>query len=165
MDTPIMSTTFVIKPSQRYSRTLSITDDSGMQRFEVDYSSKWRPYKRISIRDTAGTQVAFISRGARIHYELLAGGQRITMRPANFNSRKLKINSAGDRLEVVGDHQPGGTFSIIRGGISAATVAFGKQSTVAITDGENPVLMLALALTIASINSDLGTVEMALRRV
>jgi hypothetical protein len=158
-----MSTTFVIKPLQRHSHTRSITDDSGMQRFEVHYGSRWRPSRRLSIRDTADTEVAVISRGAgRIHHELLAGGQCITMRPAGFNSRKLKITSADDRLEVVGDHRSGfRPFSIIRGGMPAATVTFGKESTVAITDGEDPVLMLALALTIASINSDLGAVQAA----
>lgn len=162
-----MSTTFVIKPSQRYSRTLSITDDSGMQGFEVDYGSRWRPINtnRVSIRDTAGTEVAVISRAGLIHLELLVGGQRITMRPAGFNSRKLKITSAGDRLEVVGDHRQGGTFSIIRGGMSAATVTFGQQSTVAITDGEDPVLMLGLALTIARISSGLAAQQLAMRRI
>jgi hypothetical protein len=151
-----MSTTFVIGPPQRPSRTGSITDDSGMQRFEVDYGGRWQFSRRLSIRDTAKTEVAVISRGeGRIHHELLAGGQRITMRPAGFNSRKLKINSADDRLEVVGDHQSGRRpLSIIRGGRPAATVTFGKQFTVAITDGKDPVLMLALALTIASINLD-----------
>ena len=45
-------------------------------------------------------------------------------------------------------------FSITRGGTPAASVTFGKQLTVQVSDGEDPVFMLAVALTIAGILGD-----------
>jgi hypothetical protein len=146
-----MGTTYVMRP-QRYSRC-PITDDSGMQRFEVRDSGLL--YRKLSIRDAAGTEVAVSTRSKLSgKYELLAGGQRITIRPRGLNWRKIEINSAAARLEVVGDYQSSRPFSITRGGTPTASVTFGKQLTVQVSDGEDPVFMLAVALTIAGILGD-----------
>lgn len=145
-----MSTTYVMQP-QRHSRG-PITDGSGMQRFEVQDSGVLS--RKLSIRDASGTEVAVSSRrtfGEK--YDLLAGGQRITMRPRGFNWHKLEITSAAGRLEVAGDYRAG-PFSITRGGMPVAAVTFGKQFVVEVTDGEDPVLMLGVALTIANILDD-----------
>ena len=148
-----MSTTYVIGRAPRRSHTRPITDDSGMPQFEAQYSG--RLSRRLSIRDTSGTEVAVISRGAfSARYELLVEGQQITMRPRGFNWRKLEINSTADSLQVIGDYQSRHPFSIARGGMSATTVTPGKQLAIEIPDGEDPVLMLAVALTIASIAED-----------
>lgn len=148
-----MSTTYVIGRPPRRSHTRPITDDSGMPQFEAQYSG--RLSTQLSIRDTTGAEVAVISRGGfSARYELLVEGQQITMRPRGFTGRKLEINSTADSLQVIGNYQSRHPFSITRGGMSAATVTPGKQLTVEIADGEDPVLMLAVALTIASIADD-----------
>jgi uncharacterized protein YxjI len=154
MHTPIMGTTYVIGRRQRHSHTRPITDDSGTLRFEVQDSGKASSVK-LSIRDTEGTEVAAISHEILAsHYELLADGQRITMRACGLLGRHLEINSAADRLEVVGNYRSRQPFSITRGGMPTAAVTLRKQFAVEVTDGEDPVLMLGVALTIASVKAD-----------
>jgi hypothetical protein len=158
MDTLLMGTVYAIGRPERKSHIRAVTDDSGAQRFEVHGSG--RLSRKLSIRGTAGPEVAVISRpGFSRHYELLADGQRITMRPRGLFSTRLEINSPAARLEVVGDFRSKRTYSITRGGMPAAVVTDGEQFTVAVTDGEDPVLMLGVALTIWYINADLDTVE------
>jgi hypothetical protein len=124
-----------------------------MPQFEAEYSG--RLSSKVSIRDTAGAEVAVISHGGfSRRYELLTDGQQITVRPYGFNWRKLEINSTADSLQVIGKYQSSHPFSITRGGMSTATVTPGRELAVEIADEENPVLMLAVALTVASIAED-----------
>ena len=64
--------------------------------------------------------------------------------------RRLEINSAVGRLEVLGNFS-GPKYSITRDAMPAAALAAGKQFAVAVADGEDPVLMLAVVLVIANI--------------
>ena len=57
----------------------AITDESGMPQFEVQ--GRFAFSKRLSIRDSAGAEVAVISRpGLLTHYENLVGSQLATVR-------------------------------------------------------------------------------------
>lgn len=154
-----MGTTYVMRP-QRYGNNFysrgPITDDSGMQRFEVQ--DRGALSRKLSIRDAAGTEVAVSSRGALSGWKLFAGDQRFTVRyhgfPHGVNWRDIEINSAADRMETVGDYRHGRPFSITREGTAAAAVRLGKQYAVEVADGEDHVLMLAVALTIACMLDD-----------
>jgi uncharacterized protein YxjI len=134
----------------------AITDESGMPQFEVQ--GRFAFSKRLSIRDSAGAEVAVISRpGLLTRYEILVGSQLATVRPRGFLGQRFEIDSAAGRLEARGNFS-GRQYSVTRGGVQAAAVTqlrtLRERFAVEITDGEDPVLMLAVVLVIEIIRDD-----------
>ena len=114
--------------------------------------------RRLSIRDSAGAEVAVISRpGLLTRYEILVGSQLATVRPRGFLGQRFEIDSAAGRLEARGNFS-GRQYSVTRGGVQAAAVTqlrtLRERFAVEITDGEDPVLMLAVVLVIEIIRDD-----------
>ena len=139
---------------------LAITDNTGMPQFEVQVDktpavAEHAFSKKMSVRDTAGAEVAAISRlGLLEWHEIVAGGQRTIVRPRGFLRQYFEIDSPAGRLEARGKD----LGSVTRGGVPAAQVTqLGKLSewrfAIEVTDGEDSVLMLAVVLVIEAIRT------------
>jgi uncharacterized protein YxjI len=134
----------------------AITDESGTPEFEVQ--GRFALSKHLTVRDRAGAEVAVISRrGLSPRYEILAGGQLATLRPRGFLGQRFEIDSAAGPLEARGNFS-GRQYSVTRDGVQAAAVtqlrALRERFAIEITEGEDPVLMLAVVLVIETIRDD-----------
>jgi uncharacterized protein YxjI len=144
--------------SRKWSLTdrFAIADESGTPRFEVQGKAAFS--KKLSVRDRAGAEVAVIS-GRRFsrRYEILVSGQLTTVRPRGFLGRRFEIDSASDHLETRGNFS-GRQYAVTRDGVTAVAVSqlrtLRERFAVEITDGEDPVLMLAVVLVIETIRDD-----------
>jgi len=108
--------------------------------------------------DTTGAEVAVIShRGWGMRYQILTGGQEITVSPRGWFSKSFEIDSPAGPLEARGNFS-GRQFSITRGGMTAAGVTqlrtLREQFAVEVSDGEDALLMLAAVLAIEMIRDD-----------
>ena len=144
--------------SRRWALTsrFAITDDTGVPQFEVQ--GRFAFTRKLSVSDNAGTEVAVISRrGLTGRYQILADGQEITVYPRGFLGRRFEIDSPAGPMEARGNFS-GRQYAITRGGMLAAGVAqlrtLREQFTVEVTDGEDPLLMLAVVLVIETIRDD-----------
>jgi uncharacterized protein YxjI len=152
----IMPKSYLMSRKWALTDRFAITDESGMPQFEVQ--GRFAFSKRLSIRDSAGAEVALISRpGLLTRYEILVGSQLATVRPRGFLGQRFEIDSAAGRLEARGNFS-GRQYSVTRGGMQAAAVTqlrtLRERFAVEITDGEDPVLMLAVVLVIEIIRDD-----------
>jgi uncharacterized protein YxjI len=141
--------------SRQFSLTdrFSITDESGAPQFTVQGRVSLSP--RMSIRDPMGTEVATIQRPAfSRRYEVVAGGHPATIRPVGLFGRRYEIDSAEGHLAASGNFS-GRQYTITRGATAAASVAqrrgLRERFAVEIEDQEDPVLMLAMIVTIETI--------------
>jgi uncharacterized protein YxjI len=151
-----MSASYLISRKWGLSSRSVITDDTGVEQFEVQGPRAFSG--GLAIRDPAGTEVAAISRrGLSARYEILAGGELTTVRSRGFLGQRFEIDSAAGRLEARGNFS-GRKYSITRGGSPAAAVTqlrtFREQFAVEVSEPEDPVLMLAVVLVIETIRAD-----------
>jgi uncharacterized protein YxjI len=151
-----MDTKYLISRKWALTDRFAITDDSGTEQFEVQGRLAFS--KRLSIRDTAGAEVAVISQRAfSMRYEITARGELTTVRPRGFLSQRFEIDSAAGQLEARGNFS-GRLYSITRGGIPAATVmqlrTLRERFAVEVSESEDPVLMLAVVLVIETIRAE-----------
>jgi uncharacterized protein YxjI len=114
--------------------------------------------RRLSVRDTTGAEVAVITRrGLGYRYEIVAGGQLTNVRPRGVFGQRFEIDSAAGRLAARGNFS-GRQYVITRGDNHAAAVkqlrTFRSQFAVEVSETEDPVLMLALALVIQAVRDD-----------
>ena len=144
--------------SRRWALTsrFAITDDTGVPQFEVQ--GRFAFTRKLSVSDNAGTEVAVITRrGLTGRYQILADGQETTVYPRGFLGRRFEIDSPAGPMEARGNFS-GRQYAITRGGMLAAGVAqlrtLREQFTVEVTDGEDPLLMLAVVLVIETIRDD-----------
>src|SRR5258708_11511439 len=124
--------------SRRWALTdrFAITDENGTPQFEVQ--GRFALSKQLSVRDSAGAEVAVISRrGLSPRFEILAGGQLATVRPRGFLGQRFEIDSAAGPLEARGNFS-GRQYSVTRGGVQAASVtqmrALRERFAIEITD-------------------------------
>jgi uncharacterized protein YxjI len=130
-----------------------ITDESGMQRFEIQRQAAFS--RKLSLRDPMGMEVAVLSpHGLSTRYEILMNGQVTTVRSRGFLGKRFEIDSAAGRMEAQGNFS-GRQYSITRGGSQAAAVTqlrvFRQQFAVEVSEAEDPALMLAVVLAIETI--------------
>ena len=144
--------------SRRWALTsrFAITDDMGTPRFEVQ--GRFALGRKLSVYDTIGTEVAVIShQGLSRSYQILAGGQQSSVYLRGFFGRRFEIESPAGLLEARGNFS-GRQYSITREGVPIAAVmqlrTFREQFAVEVSDGEDPVLMLAVVLVIETIRED-----------
>src|SRR5258708_24960916 len=144
--------------SRRWALTdrFAITDENGTPQFEVQ--GRFALSKQLSVRDSAGAEVAVISRrGLSPRFEILAGGQLATVRPRGFLGQRFEIDSAAGPLEARGNFS-GRQYSVTRGGVQAAAITqlrgLREQLLIEITDAVVPALMLAVVLDIHTIHDD-----------
>jgi uncharacterized protein YxjI len=150
-----MSASYQISRKWALGARSVITDDTGIERFEVQgprgFSGK------LSIRDPGGVEVAAISRrGLGSRYEIRTGGELTTMRPRGFAGRRFEIVSGADQLEARGNFS-GRQYSVTRNAAPAAAVTqlrtFRERFAVEVSESEDPVLMLAVVLVIETIRA------------
>jgi uncharacterized protein YxjI len=131
----------------------AITDETGATQFEVQ--GRMSLTARLSIRDASGMEVAAIRRApfSRRH-EIVADGQHATVTPRGIFGRQYEIDSSTGHLEARGNFS-GRQYMVSRDGRAAAAVSqrpgLRERFAVEVTDGENPVLMLAVILVIETI--------------
>jgi uncharacterized protein YxjI len=151
-----MSSNYLISRKWALTSRFSITNETGTPQFEVHgrlaFSGK------LSVFDLAGAEVAVISRrGLAMRYQILTGGQEITVRPRGFFGKRFEIDSAAGLLEARGNFS-GRQYSITRGGMPIAGVTqlrtFREQFAIEVTDGEDALLMLAVVLVIETIRDN-----------
>jgi len=79
------------------------------------------------------------------------------VRPRGFLAQRFEIDSAAGPLEALRNFS-GRQYSVTRGGVQAPAVtqlrALWERFAIEITDGEDPVLMLAVVLVIETIRDD-----------
>jgi uncharacterized protein YxjI len=151
-----MSASYLISRKWSLTNRSVITDDAGVERFQVQSPSAFS--RKLSIRDPVGAEVAVISRrGLSGRYEIEAGGELTSVRSRGFLGQRFEIDSAAGLLEARGNFS-GRKYSITRGGSPAAAVTqlrtFREQFAVEVSEPEDPVLMLAVVLVIETIRAD-----------
>jgi uncharacterized protein YxjI len=150
-----MGLNYLISRKWALAARFAITDDTGMPRFEVQGRSFSR---KLSIYDPAGAEVAAISRrGLGMRYQILTGGQEISVYPRGFLGKRFEIGTPAGLLEARGNFS-GRQYGITRGGMTVAGVSqlrtFREQFAVQVGDDEDPVLMLAVVLVIELIRDE-----------
>jgi uncharacterized protein YxjI len=151
-----MGSSYLISRKWARASRFAITDETGLPQFEVQGRSVFS--RKLSICDIAGAEVAVIShRGWGMRYQILTGGQEITVSPRGLFGKRFEINSPSGLLEALGNFS-GRQFSITRNGMPAAGVTqlrtFREQFAVEVSDGEDALLMLAVVLAIEAIRDD-----------
>ena len=151
-----MGSNYLIARKWALTSRFAITDDTGGPQFEV--RGKFALTRQLSLFDTAGAEVAVISRrGLGRRYQILAGGQETTVAARGFLGKRYDIDSPGGALEARGNFS-GRQYSITRGGGPAAAVSqlrtLREQFAVEVAPGEDPLLMLAVVLVIEIIRDD-----------
>ena len=152
----IMGTNYLISRKWALSDRFAITDDTGVPQFDVH--GRFAFSRKLSLRDSAGTEVAvIIRRGWPMRYEVLAGGQLTTVRPRGFLGKRFEIDSPAGVLEARGNFS-GRQYSVTRGGAPVVAVTqlrtFREQFSAEVCDGEDALLMLAVVLAIETIRED-----------
>jgi uncharacterized protein YxjI len=114
--------------------------------------------RKLSVHDPAGAEVAAISRrGLGRNYQILMGGQEITVSPRGFLGKRFEIGTPAGLLEARGNFS-GRQYGITRGGVLMAGVTqlrtFREQFAVQVGDGEDVVLVLAVVLVIELIRDE-----------
>jgi uncharacterized protein YxjI len=153
-----MGTNYLISRKWALSDRFAITDDTGVPQFDVH--GRFAFSRKLSLRDSAGTEVAvIIRRGWPMRYEVLAGGQLTTVRPRGFLGKRFEIDSPAGVLEARGNFS-GRQYSVTRGGAPVVAVTqlrtFREQFSAEVCDGEDALLMLAVVLAIETIREDRG---------
>lgn len=138
------------------SDRFTITDSDGIPQFEVQ--GRFAFTKKLSVRDSAGAEVAVISRhGLPARYEIVSGGRVSTVRPRGLFGQRFEIGSAAGLLEARGNFS-GRQYSVSRAGVQVAAVVqlrtLRERFAIEVTEGEDPVLMLAVVLVIETIRDD-----------
>lgn len=151
-----MGLNYLISRKWALAARFAITDDTGVPRFEVQGRSAFS--RKLSIYDPAGAEVAAISRrGLGMRYQILTGGQEVTVYPRGFLGKRFEIGTPGGMLEARGNFS-GRQYGITRGGTMVAGVSqlrtFREQFAVQVGDGEDAVLMLAVVLVIELIRDE-----------
>ena len=135
----------------------AVTDETGAPQFEV--RGRFALSKTLSVCDATETEVAVITRqgGLGRCYQILAGGQEVTVSARGFLGSRYEIDSPGGLLEARGDFS-GRQYSITRDGTPAAAVTQSRppreQFAVQVTPGQDAVLMLAVVLAIETIRDN-----------
>jgi uncharacterized protein YxjI len=150
-----MGTQYLISRNWALTSRFAITDQTGMQQFEVQGGAFAR---KLSIRDTLGTEVAVISRrGLAMRYQILAGGEQTTVYPRGFLGRRFEVDSPAGPMEARGNFS-GRQYAITREGVIAATVGqlrtFREQFAVEVAEGHDALLMLAVVLVIETVRDN-----------
>jgi uncharacterized protein YxjI len=151
-----MSSSYLISRKWALTNQFAITDEAGTPRFEV--RGRFGLSSKLSVSDTMGTEVAVISRrGLARRYQILIGGQEITVYPRGFFGKRFEINSPAGLLEARGNFS-GRQYSVTRGGLQVAGVTqlrtLRERFAVEVADGEDAALMLAVVLVIEAIRDD-----------
>jgi uncharacterized protein YxjI len=151
-----MTANYLISRKWSLANRFAITDETGMEQFAVEGRLGFS--RRLSIRGTAGDEVAVITRrGFAGRYEILVGGQLTTVRARGVFGQRFEIASPAGRLEARGNFS-GRQYSVTRGGSPAAAVTqlrtLREQFAVEVSETEDPVLMLAVVLVIETIRDD-----------
>ena len=148
-----MARNYLISRQFSLRERFSITDEAGIPQFAIQ--GRFTFGLQMSLRDPAGTEVATIRRTAfSRRYEIVAGGHPATLRPVGLLGRRYEIDSASGHLSAAGSFT-GRQYAISRGASIAAAVAqrrgLRERFAVEVQDEEDPVLMLALIVTIETI--------------
>jgi uncharacterized protein YxjI len=151
-----MGLNYLISRKWALAARFAITDDTGVPHFEVQGRSAFS--RRLSIYDQSGAEVAAISRrGLGMRYQILTGGQEITVTPRGFLGKRFEIGTPAGLLEARGNFS-GRQYGITRDGTLVAGVTqlrtFREQFAVQVGDGEEPALMLAVVLVIELIRDE-----------
>ncbi|HUA43519.1 MAG TPA: hypothetical protein VMA32_18235 [Streptosporangiaceae bacterium] len=151
-----MAANYLISCKWSLADRFTITDPVGVEQFSAEGRLAFS--RRLSVRDTAGAEVAVITRrGAGNRYEIVAGGQLTTVRPRGFFGQRFEITSAAGQLEARGNFT-GRQYIVTRAGRQAASVTqlrtFREKFAVDVSDAEDAVLMLAVVLVIETIRDD-----------
>jgi uncharacterized protein YxjI len=149
-----MSQSYLISRKWSLASRFAITDEAGTPQFEVQGRMV---SSRLSIATMAGVEVAAISRPAfSRQYEILAGGQRTTVRSRGFFGARFEIDTGMEQLEARGNFS-GRQYTVARAGAPVAMVtqqrSLRERFAVEVNDGEDPVLMLAVILVIETIRA------------
>lgn len=150
-----MGSQYLISRKWALTGRFAITDEGGTPYFDARKKSSLA--RKLTVRDTEGTEVAVISRqGLTRRYRILAGGQETTVRPRGLAGRRFEIDSPAGPMEARGNFS-GRRYAITLGGGQAASVAqlrtFRERFAVDVADGQDPVLMLAVVLVIETIRN------------
>ncbi|MEP7026821.1 MAG: hypothetical protein ABJB47_24035 [Actinomycetota bacterium] len=145
-----MSHSYLMSRKMSLTNRFAITDETGLPQFEVQ--GRLTIGTEISIIDRQGALAAVITgRALSSRYEIQAGGLTTAIRPRGFFGNRYEITSPGGQLEARGNFS-GRTYAVARGGMTVATVtqqwSLREKFAVEVADGEDPVLMLAIVLTI-----------------
>jgi uncharacterized protein YxjI len=151
-----MGANYLISRKWAFTDRFAITDEAGMPQFEVQ--GRFAFSSKLSVRDAAGTEVAVISRrGLPTRYEILADGQKTTVRPRGFLGQRFEIDSPAGLMAARGSFS-GRQYSVSRGGEPIAAVTqlrtLREKFAVEVTDGQDALLMLAVVLVIETIRAD-----------
>jgi uncharacterized protein YxjI len=151
-----MATSYLMSRKWALTDRFAITDDAGTPHFEVQ--GRFALTKKLSISDAAGAEVAVITRQpfART-YQILVGGQSVTVSPRGFFGRRFEIASATGQMEASGNFS-GWQYSVTRAGVQVAAVSqlrtFREKFAIEVADGEDAVLLLSVVLVIETIRDD-----------
>ena len=131
----------------------TITDEGGVPQFAVQ--GRFTFGLQMSMRDPVGTEVATVRRAAfSRRYEIVAGGHPATLRSVGLFGRRFEIDSAAGHLTAAGSFT-GRQYAIARGATTVAAVTqrrgLRERFAAEVADEEDPVLMLALIVTIETI--------------
>jgi uncharacterized protein YxjI len=143
--------------SRRWALTsrFEVTDETGVPQFEV--RGRFALGRTLSVCDAGGTEVAVISRQGLRRYQILCGGQEVTVSARGFLGSRYDIDSPGGPFQARGNFS-GRQYSITRDGMPAAAVTqlrtLREQFAVQVTPGEDVVLMLAVVLVIETIRDN-----------
>jgi uncharacterized protein YxjI len=151
-----MAKSYLMSRKWALTDRFAITDDAGTPQFDVQ--GKFSFTKKLSICDAVGTEVAVLTKGGFSNrFEILAGGQHVTVRPRGFLGQRFEIDSPAGLMEARGNFS-GRRFSVTRGGAQVASVSqpsmFRQQFSVDVADGEDPVLLLSVVLAIETIRAE-----------
>jgi len=152
----MVGSSYLISRQWALTSRFAITDDAGTPQFEVH--GRFAFSRKLSVCDTGGTEVAVISRrGLGMRYQILMGGEEITVSPRGFFGKRFEIDSPAGLLEARGNFS-GRQYALTRGGMPVAAVTqlrtLREQFAVDVTDGEDAVLMLAAVLVIEIIRAE-----------
>ncbi|MGD0609419.1 MAG: hypothetical protein ABSA53_38325 [Streptosporangiaceae bacterium] len=147
----MVGSSYLISRQWALTSRFAITDDAGTPQFEVH--GRFAFSRKLSVCDTGGTEVAVISRrGLGMRYQILMGGEEITVSPRGFFGKRFEIDSPAGLLEARGNFS-GRQYAITRGGMPQLRT-LREQFAVDVTDGEDAVLMLAAVLVIEIIRAE-----------